>query len=123
MRTLGTALAAMVLVLGISQSPAAVRKFVAFNETASTVFTGLYLAPAGTTDWGPNQVLSEPDKTLDASERLTLTGVSPGRFDVKLVDGAGDACILRGVDLRRETSFEIRDADLAACQITSAHGH
>jgi hypothetical protein len=33
--------------------------------------------------------LNDKDKSLDAGERLTLTGLSPGRFSVKLVDPAG----------------------------------
>ena len=101
---------------GWSATAFAVDHFVAFNLTTATEFTGLYLAPAGTSDWGPNQVLGDKDKVWDASERLKLTGISRGRFDVRLVDSKGRQCSLRGVDMTKDLSFDIRDADLASCR-------
>ncbi len=90
-------------------------RFVAFNLTASTEFTALYLAPAGTQDWGPNQVLNDKDKTWDASERVRLSGITHGRYDARLVDEKGRECRLSNVDLTKDTSFDVRDADLASC--------
>ena len=91
-------------------------RFAAFNSTTGTTFSGVFLAPAGTTAWGPNQTLSEHDHTLEPSERLRLKGIAHGVYDVRLVDSAGHSCIKRGVDLTHETSFEIRESDLAACR-------
>jgi hypothetical protein len=92
------------------------QKFFAYNNTTRTDFTGVFIAPAGTENWGPNQALNDRDKVLDAGERLTLTGLSPGTFSVKLVDRASRTCILRGVDLTKEKSFEIRDQQLSSCR-------
>jgi hypothetical protein len=64
------------------------QKFFAYNNTTRTDFTGLYLAPVRTQNWGPNQALNDKDKSLDSGELLTLTGLSPGRFSVKLADRA-----------------------------------
>jgi|HubBroStandDraft_6_1064221.scaffolds.fasta_scaffold612994_1 hypothetical protein len=50
--------------------------FFAYNNTTRTDFTGIYLVPAGTQDGGPNQALNDKDESLDAGERLTLTGPS-----------------------------------------------
>lgn len=91
-------------------------RFVAFNSTTSTDFTALYLAPAGTDQWGPNQVLNEKDKSWEASERIRLSGIKPGRYDARLVDEKGQECRLSNVDLTKDTSFEVRDADLASCR-------
>ena len=91
-------------------------RFVAFNSTASTDFTALYLAPAGTDHWGPNQVLNEKDKSWEASERIRLSGITPGRYDARLVDEKGRTCRLSNVDLTKDTSFEVRDTDLASCR-------
>ncbi|MGH7078762.1 MAG: hypothetical protein ACREFU_11780 [Acetobacteraceae bacterium] len=88
----------------------------AYNDTAVTSFGGVYFAPAGTTRWGPNQALNDDDKELDFGERLTLTGLDPGLYDVTLIDKKGRTCIMRKVDLTRAASFDIRDADLARCQ-------
>ncbi|MBV8397603.1 MAG: hypothetical protein JOZ17_02540 [Acetobacteraceae bacterium] len=91
------------------------QKFFAYNNTTRTDFTGVYMAPVGTQNWGPNQALNDKDKSLDAGERLTLTGLSPATFSVKLVDRSGRTCILQNVDLRNEKSFEIRDKELSNC--------
>lgn len=93
----------------------AAERFVAWNLTATTTFSGVYLAPAGSTAWGPNQALNDKDHTLDPSERLILKGIAHGRFDVRLVDQAGHTCIKHDVDLTTASSFDISDADLQAC--------
>jgi hypothetical protein len=91
------------------------KKFFAYNNTTRTDFTGVYIAPAGTENWGPNQALNDKDKSLDFGERLTLTGLSSGIFSVKLIDRSGRTCILQGVDLTKDNSFEIRDNQLTNC--------
>jgi hypothetical protein len=92
------------------------QKFFAYNSTTRTDFTGVYMAPAGTQNWGPNQALNDKDKSLDAGERLTLTGLTPGAFSIKLVDRSGRTCILQQVDLAKDKSFEIRDKQLSDCR-------
>lgn len=104
------------LVIAGTVPAAAGPNYFAYNDTAVTTFTGVYLAPAGTTTWGPNQALNDDDKELDFGERLTLTGLSPGKYDVKLVDGKGKTCILHQVDMTKENSFEIRDPALTDCK-------
>lgn len=106
------ALSVLVALPGIAS---ATEKFFAYNETTSSIFTGVYLAPAGTTQWGANQALNDKDKELEPSERLPLKGVGHGRYDVRLVDAKGKACVERGVNLVGETSFIIRDEDLQGC--------
>jgi hypothetical protein len=91
-------------------------RYLVYNNTTRTDFTGVFMAPAGTQNWGPNQALNDKDKSLDSGERLRLTGVSPGSFTVKLVDSKGRTCILAHVDLTKETSFEIRDNQLSNCR-------
>jgi hypothetical protein len=112
-----TALASFVaLAVAVSVSATAATNYFAYNSTAVTTFTGVYLAPTGTTQWGPNQALNDDDKELDFGERLTLAGLNPGLYDVKLVDQKGRTCIMRHVDLTKETSFEIRDGSLTDCK-------
>ncbi len=113
-----TPILALQLAAGIALAgpAAAADHFVAYNLTSSTPITGLALAPAGTQDWGPDQVLNDPDKVLDTSERLKLRGIARGRYDVRLTFGKGQACVKHGIDLTHDQSFDIRDADLAACK-------
>lgn len=88
-----------------------------WNTTAATI-TELYLAPPGTAAWGPNQCLNDPDKSVDADERLTLTNVTPGRYDVKLVDKKGRMCVVRNVAVvsGRPYAFSISEKDLTNCK-------
>jgi hypothetical protein len=110
---------ALALVIGIDAltppADAAGGKFFAYNMTTRTDFKGVYLAPAGTQNWGPNQALNDPDKSLDTTERLTLTGLTAGNYDVKLVDENGRTCIVKNVDLTKQNSFEIIEGGLADC--------
>ncbi len=112
-RWMGATLVACVSLAALPAAAAA--KYFAYDETTATSFTGLYMAPAGTTRWGPNQALNDKDHSVDSGDRLLLTGIKPGRYDVRLVTDKGKACLWRGVDLSHDTSFEIRDADLANC--------
>ena len=107
----------ILLVLGAGCASAAVPdRFFMYNLTTSTRFTGVFLAPAGTAAWGENQALNDKDKAIDPSERLPIKDVRRGSFDVKLIDPTGRTCIARGIDMRNETTFEIRDRDLANCR-------
>jgi hypothetical protein len=90
-------------------------RFFLYNLTASTTFTGVYLAPAGSGHWGDNQALNDKDKEVDSSERLQIKDIERGRFDVKVVDKAGRTCIKRDIDLGKDTTFDIRDSDLKDC--------
>ena len=90
-------------------------RFFAYNLTETTTFTGVFLAPEGTGQWGANQALNDKDKEVDPSERLPIKDIARGVFDVKLIDRRGRACIVHGVDLRKDTTFEIRESDLKDC--------
>lgn len=87
-----------------------------WNLTAATI-TKLYLAPAGTGKWGPDQCRNDPDGAVDADERLTLKGIEPGRYDAKLTDKTGRTCILRDVEVKggRPYAFSIEESDLKDC--------
>jgi hypothetical protein len=87
-----------------------------WNLTANTI-SELYLAPAGTTRWGANQCKNDPDGTVDPDERLKLTGVAAGRYDVKLTDTKGRTCIVRGVTLQvgKPYAFSLSESDLKDC--------
>jgi hypothetical protein len=91
-------------------------RFFLYNLTTATTFTGVYLAPAGSGRWGSNQALNDKDKEVDPSERLSIKDIERGRFDAKLVDQKGRTCIRHGIDLSKDTTFDIRDADLADCR-------
>ncbi|HTY65208.1 MAG TPA: hypothetical protein VMH36_01040 [Alphaproteobacteria bacterium] len=110
------AIVALLVFAATSTAQAAERPLRFWNLTAGTV-TGLYLSTPGTGQWGPNQCLNDPDKSVDHDERLTVTGVVPGRYDVKLVDKKGRSCVVRDVELLsgRPYAFSIGEKDLTDC--------
>ncbi len=85
-----------------------------WNLTRNTI-SEFYLAPAGTTDWGPNQCKNDKDGTVDSDERLRITGVSSGIYDARLVDNTGRTCIARNVKVEAGGIFAIDEKDLTSC--------
>ena len=85
-----------------------------WNLTRHTI-SELYLAPAGTTNWGFNQCRNDKDGTVDADERLPITGVVPGSYDAKLTDVSGRTCIVRNVKIDAGEIFSIEERELTSC--------
>ena len=88
-----------------------------FWNLTSVTISKLYLAPAGTDEWGPDQCQNDPDGAVDSDERLSLKGIEPGRYDVKLTDKKGRTCIVRNVEVKggRPYAFSVEDSDLKGC--------
>ena len=109
---------AVLLVASLSTAAVGAEQRLRFwNLTAATI-TKLYLAPAGTDKWGPDQCQNDPDGAVDADERLTLKGIEPGRYDVKLTDKTGRKCLVRNVEVKggRPYAFSIEESDLKDCR-------
>lgn len=106
------------LVLGIAATATAqaaesgVTRF--WNLTGETI-RQLYLAPAGTTQWGPDQCHNDPDGSVDFDERLKITGVASGRYDVKFTDKTGRICTVTGVDVTAGKVFSLGTEALEHC--------
>jgi hypothetical protein len=86
-----------------------------WNLTLYTV-TSLHLSPAGKNDWGPDQCKNDDDGTVDHDERLPIKGVASGRYDVKLTDRIGRACIVRNVAVKAGGIFTIEEKQLTDCR-------
>ncbi len=111
-----TALAATAaLTLSLATGHAADR--LRFWNLTTVTIQELYLAPTGTTQWSANQCANDRDGTVDPDERLTITGLSPGRYDVKLKDKKGRTCTVSGVELvsGKPYAFSLSDKDLTSC--------
>jgi hypothetical protein len=85
-----------------------------WNLTLYTV-THLQLSPAGQESWGPDQCANDKDGTVDHDERLRITGIRPGRYDVKLADKIGRVCIVRNVEVADGAVFTIEEKQLTDC--------
>ena len=88
-----------------------------WNLTGETI-SSLTLALAGTERFGPNQCANDRDGTVDNDERLRLTGVEPGRYDVRVGFKNGRMCTVPGVQLRGEGkyAFSLEPAELRDCR-------
>jgi hypothetical protein len=85
-----------------------------WNLTSNTI-SKFYLAPTGTSDWGPDQCNNDKDGTVEPDERLRITGVSSGIYDAKLSDLTGRVCIVRGIKIEAGAIFSIEEKDLTSC--------
>jgi hypothetical protein len=86
-----------------------------WNLTRHTI-SELSLAPAGTTNFGPNQCKNDKDGTVDPDERLRITGVPPGTYDVRLKDVSGRQCVVSGIKVEAGEIFSIEEKQLTSCQ-------
>ena len=77
-----------------------------WNLTGETI-THFFLAPAGTTHWGTDQCRNDPDGSVDFDERLRITGISSGRYDVRFTDKTGRSCIVRDVEIKAGAVFSL----------------
>jgi hypothetical protein len=89
-----------------------------WNLTDATIVE-LYLAPVGTEQWSKNQCENDPDKSVSADERLLLTDITAGRYDVKLKGKSGRVCLARNVELKSTGpyAFSIANGDLGDCHL------
>jgi hypothetical protein len=85
-----------------------------WNLTRHTI-SEFHLAPAGTTNWGPNQCKNDKDGTIDPDERLPITGVAPGTYDAKLKDVSGRTCVVRNIEVKAAEIFSIEEKELTSC--------
>jgi len=74
-----------------------------------------YLASPGTTDWGQNQAKNDKDGVVDPDERLRITGVKSGSYDVKLTDLDGRTCMVHDVKVEAGKIFSIDEKELTSC--------
>jgi hypothetical protein len=89
-----------------------------FWNLTGTKITKLYLAPAGTTKWGPDQCANDPDGSVDPDERLKLVGLTAGgHYDVKFTDANGRSCLVKDVALEsgKAYAFSISESELKDC--------
>lgn len=85
-----------------------------WNLTQDTI-SEFYLAPAGTTLFGPNQCKNDKDGTVDHDERLRITGVEPGMYDAKFTDVKGRTCVVRNITIETGKIFSIEESELTSC--------
>ena len=112
----GVLLASIAFVLVGSSVAAQDRKGIRFWNLTLYTITSFLMSPAGKDSWGPDQCKNDRDGTVDHDERLRITGIEPGRYDVKLADNIGRVCIVRNVEVKEGAVFSIEEKDLTDCR-------
>jgi hypothetical protein len=106
------AIMALTLIAGEAAAQAKPTRF--WNLTQNTI-SEFYLAPPGTSNWGPNQCKNDKDGAVDPDERLRITGVPSGTYDAKFADVGGRICIVRDIKIEAGAIFSIEEKDLKSC--------
>ena len=105
-----------VVVLGIALlASAADGKGIRFWNLTSETIVELRMAPTATDGWGSNQCANDRDGTVDHDERLRITGIAPGRYDLKVGFKDGRTCTVRNIDVKGGGIFSIEDKNLTDC--------
>ena len=89
---------------------------VQFINKSSWDIYEIYFSPINQKNWGEDHLEAE---VLENGDSLTLTDVPPGKWDVLLIDEDDDECILKGVQIVGDDTWEITDEELLTCQINS----
>jgi hypothetical protein len=111
-RLLCPALLVAFTVTAAAETPNRATRF--WNLTKNTI-SELRLAPAGTTNWGPDQCKNDKDGSVEPDERLRITGIASGHYDAKFADVTGRSCIVRDIKIEAGAIFTIEEKDLTSC--------
>jgi hypothetical protein len=85
-----------------------------WNLTASTV-TKLEISKGGANAFQSNQTVNDPDGAVEHDERLKITGVESGVYDIRLTFKDGRICFARNVNILLGKPFSIEDKNYADC--------
>lgn len=105
----------VVVAAGFREGAAQQRPTRFWNLTKNTI-SQFYLAPAGTSDWGPNQCQNDKDGRVDFDERLVIRDVPAGVYDAKFTDTAGRTCTVQNIGVEPGAIFSIQEKDLTSCE-------
>lgn len=110
-------LIAAAALLVLAATPALAKDMQFWNQTTHE-FSSVKLAPAGTTNWGAEQTANDPDGAVSADERLKITGVTPGSYDVRVADKKGFSCVVKNVEVKAggKVAFAIDEKQIAGCK-------
>jgi hypothetical protein len=106
----------LTILLSASAAFAADRKGTRFwNLTLNTIVT-LQMSPADQDAWGRDQCENDRDHEVDHDERLRITDIAPGRYDVRFRDKTGRTCVVKNIAVKDGDIFAIEERDLSDCR-------
>jgi hypothetical protein len=115
LRALISSVPGLLTAVGACSVAFAAEKPIRFWNLTSATVTELRLAPAGSGNFGPDQCKNDKDGSVDHDERLPITGVGPGRYDIRIGYKGGKTCRVPDVSVESGKAFSIEDKDLGDC--------
>lgn len=76
----------------------------------------IYFASSVDADWGADRLA---DSVLEPGDYLTLMDVTPGKWNLRLVDEDEDECVIKGQRFVLSTSFAFSDDDFFDCKLAN----
>ena len=73
------------------------------------------MSPAGQQAWGRDQCENDRDHEVDHDERLRITDIAPGRYDVRFKDKTGRVCVVKDIEVKDGAIFSIEEKELSGC--------
>lgn len=107
--------AAFLAALVLAPAAAQAKDTLFWNLTANTI-TALQLSEPGKDAWGPSQTANDKDGSVDHDERLKITGVKDGAYDVRFTDAKGRTCVVKAVEVKVGKVFTIDEKAVAGCK-------
>jgi hypothetical protein len=91
---------------------------VTIENSSDWAIQHIYLSPFDAVGWGADQLT---DTTIKKGERLELKGIDCDTYDIKIVDEAGDECIVQDIDLcLQDATWSLDNDELVGCQSRTA---
>ena len=115
MRRISILVVALTLALSSAAAAQQRRGTRLWNLTRYTITT-LQMSRAGQNVWGANQCANDKDGEVDHDERLRITGVPTGLYDVRFTDKGGRTCVVTQVDVKDGEIFSIEEKELRDCR-------
>ena len=109
------ALASALAVIACCPAPvSAADTQIVLRNSSSWEIHELYVNVSRSDEWGPDQL---DDNVIGTGEEFTLSGIPCDKYDVRVVDEDGDACVLEKVTLcGGSDEWTITNEDLLGCQ-------
>jgi len=102
------------LLLLLATGPALAKVPLLWNLTLNTI-NSVTISPAGKNQWGADQIVNDKDHAVDPDERLKITDVADGVYDVKFKDVKGRVCVVPNVEIHADKIFTIDEKALKGC--------
>jgi|SRR5579883_612617 len=102
-----------VLLFGLVSSASAVQLKVV-NKSKTSIHH-LYVSPTSQKSWGPDQLGSGDNDTVEPGHKFNLHDIEPGTYDVKLVTENDTSCEVDGVEFDESKEWVITESILDKC--------